>query len=190
LKLFCHYSTTCFSNCYLLGSEEGGDALLVDPGSLDSQLLQLIEKNRLYVRSILITHAHDNHVKAVTTLLKIYDAKLYGSMPYVYSFPLTRLYENQTYSLSGFSVEIFEIPGHSADSVIYKINDLLFTGDVLLAGSIGLTPNSYTRNLMINTLKNKILPLPDKTMIFPGHGPITTLKAERSFNPYFLEGIP
>ena len=185
MKLFCHYSATRFSNCYLLGPEEGGNALLVDPGSLDSQLLQLIENNQFYVNSILITHAHENHVKAVKTLLKIYDAKLYGSMPYVYSFPLVRLYEKKTYSLSGFSVEIFEIPGHSADSVIYRIEDLLFTGDVLLAGGIGLTPNSYTRNLMINTLKNKILTLPEKTMIFPGHGPVTTLKAEKSFNPYF-----
>lgn len=186
MKLFCHYSVKVFSNTYLVGPGRGGDALLIDPGMVDSELITLIEQNNYYIKTVLITHAHENHIRGIKTLLKIYQAELYGSVPYVYDFPVNKLQEGREYLLSGFPVEVFEIPGHSLDSLVYKIGILIFTGDVLSAGSIGNTPNSYAKNLMINTLKQKILSLPETSLIFPGHGAVSTLKAEKIFNPCFL----
>ena len=81
MKFFCHFGLSAFSNAYLIGPDDGGEAVLIDPAVFDETLLVMIEKNRLDFAHILVTHAHESHVRAIPTALKIYDATVYGIGP-------------------------------------------------------------------------------------------------------------
>ena len=80
-------------------------------------------------------------------------------------------------------MECIEVPGHSSDSLVYRIGDKFFTGDVLKAGGIGGTPNRYAQALLIHAIETRLLVYPEGK-VFPGHGPPSTLEAERRFNPF------
>ena len=81
-----------------------------------------------------------------------------------------------------FRFEVISIPGHSLDSAIFKIEQLLFTGDVISAGLVGWTVSAYGSTTQMNALRSKILSLPGDFTILPGHGPPSSLEAERRFN--------
>ena len=76
MKFFSYFSVTGFSNSYIIGPDEGGNAILIDPGIFDVPLLNLIEDNKLYVKYILLTHSHESHISGLKTLLKVYDPKI------------------------------------------------------------------------------------------------------------------
>ena len=79
-------------------------------------------------------------------------------------------------------MEYFSLPGHSADSIVYKIENVLFTGDVIFASTIGSSSCAYTKKYLSNGIKSKIFSLPDEMIIMPGHGPMTSIGAEKQFN--------
>ena len=85
-------------------------------------------------------------------------------------------------NIGPFRTEVFSIPGHSADSLVFKIDRLLFTGDALSAGLTGSTSSSYAAANQVSALRRKILSLPGDYTILPGHGPPSSLEAERRFN--------
>jgi hydroxyacylglutathione hydrolase len=183
VKLFFHFAVTGFSNSYLIGPEEGGDALLVDPGVMDSTLLQLIESNSYYLKHILVTHSHESHTKGIKTLQKIYDAKIHAKEPTLYSFPTSIMEDDHQYDLSGIEVHTIDVKGHSHDHLVYRIGNMLFTGDILSAGQAGDSEGALERAVLLNSIRDRILSLPDYLLIFPGHGPPSTLGSERLFNP-------
>jgi hydroxyacylglutathione hydrolase len=185
MKLFSHFAVIGFSNTYLLGPDEGGDAVIIDPGVMDIELLKLVEGNKFYVRHILVTTPHEAHVQGLKTLLRIYDATIYSGAATVLDFPDRQVHDGDTLDLSGFKADVFNVSGHSKDSIVYKIEDALFTGDAIGAGRLGDSPNAYASAILKSTIQEKIAPLPDSLLIFPGHGPPTTLEAERKFNPAF-----
>lgn len=182
MKVFCHFAVVGLSNTYLLGPEGGGDAILIDPSRFDVPLLNMIENNGYYIRSVLITHNHDNHTHGIATIRKIYDAKIYASTREIRGFSTEVLENRQQINLHGINVESMAIRGHTSDSLIFKTNQYLFTGDILSAGRIGTTDNTWAKANMIRDLEDQILPLPDDTIIFPGHGPPSTLKIEKLTN--------
>ena len=183
MKLFFHYCASELSNCYLLGTDSPpNEAIIIDPGNMDSTLLKLIEDNNFTLRGILITHDHFDHIGGLTTTLKIYDAKTYAAAPEIRGLGTIRVRDGDTINLGPFKVEVFSVPGHSADSVVYKINRLLFTGDTLNAGLIGRTVSSFSKATLVGALRKKILSLPGDYTILPGHGPPSTLEAECRFN--------
>jgi hydroxyacylglutathione hydrolase len=190
MRLFNYYAVISFSNCYLLGPEGPGDALLIDPGIFDEGLLKLIEDNRFYVRHVLITHSHHGHVDGIRTLRKIYDATLWGFGPKLLEYPVRKVEAAELLELAGFGIEVLETPGHSNDSVCYRIDRFLFTGDTLSAGTVGETASPYERALMLASIRGRILALDDGTFVFPGHGPPTTVGLERRFNPELQEESP
>src|SRR6056297_666994 len=184
MKLYFHFAVVGFANTYLIGPPEGGEAILVDPGIMDTKLLSLIEGNKYYVKSILVTHNHESHIKGIRTLKKIYDADIYSFNPYVLEFPTIPIKAEDRFTCaSEISVEVIEIPGHSADSLVYHIGGMIFTGDVLAAGRVGNTKNSFNRAILLHAIREKLFTLPDSTLVLPGHGPPSTLKAEKMFNP-------
>lgn len=191
MKLYFHFAVVGFANTYLIGPPEGGDAILVDPGIMDTELLRLIEGNRYYIRSVLITHNHNSHVKGVRTLKRIYEADIYAFAPYVLEFPTIPIKDGDSFTpASDIHVEVLEVPGHSPDSLVYHIGGMIFTGDVLAAGRVGYTKNSHSRAVLLHSISKKLFTLPDSTIVLPGHGPPSTLKAEKMFNPdlKLLEG--
>lgn len=184
MKLYFHFAVVGFANTYLIGPPDGGDAILVDPGIMDTKLLSLIEDNRYYIRSILVTHNHESHVKGIRTLKKIYDAEIFSFAPFILEFPSTPIKDGDVFNCaSDIRVEVIEVPGHSPDSLVYHIGGMIFTGDVLAAGRVGNTKNSYSRAMLLRAIRENLFTLPDSTLVLPGHGPPSTLKAERMFNP-------
>ena len=186
MRLFPHFSFLDFSNSYLIGPDQGGVAVLIDPGIFDAGLLRLIEDNNYYVRYVLVTHAHGSHTRGLKTLLKIYDAQIFAFNPLIQNFPTVEVREGKQQHIGEFLFEIIETPGHSDDSLCFKLNQFLFTGDTLTAGSMSKNLG-YAKDTLISTIKKKLLTLDADTLIFPGHGPPSRIAIEREFNPCLQE---
>ncbi|MBI9105515.1 MAG: MBL fold metallo-hydrolase [Spirochaetales bacterium] len=184
MKLFFHFVLSNFSNTYILGPAEGGNAVIIDPGVMDIPLLKLIENNNFYIKNILVTHNHSSHVNGIKTLKKIYNADIYSNSELPFKIDFNQINDGDVLHLDDLEVNIMNIPGHSADSIIFKIANMLFTGDVLLAGLIDKELTTSYENLLKKNIKERIFTMDDDILVFPGHGAPTTIKAEKMFNPY------
>jgi hydroxyacylglutathione hydrolase len=182
MKIYHHYSLYGFSNVYLVGNDDTKEALVIDPAEMNAALLNHIEKNDYELRAVFITHNHAHHVRGLKTLLKIYDVQVYSANASVAGFPCRALRDAESVSAAGLTVDVFSVPGHSPDSLIFRIGGTLFTGDALHAGLIGKTLSSYNAVTLADRLKAKILEQPDEYIILPGHGPPSTVGTERNFN--------
>ncbi len=183
------FSSIGLVNSYLLGPNAGGDAVIIDPGNFDTSLLKVIEENKLYLRYILLTHSHESHVRAIKTIKKIYDATIYSYRQSILDYQAVRLRDYMRITCGEFEFEVFETPGHTGDSLIFRYNNLLFTGDTLFTGSIGPSPDEFARRLLISSIRDKILTIEENLYIFPGHGPPTNLEIEKKFNLDLKESI-
>jgi len=182
MKLFFHYCSFRFSNCYILGADNCSDAIIIDPGNMDEHILEHIEKNNLNLRAVLVTHDHIGHVHGLRTLLRIYQVEIFAINRTVLDNRTTPVKDGDRIGIGPFTVEVFSIPGHSADSAVFKIDNLLFTGDVLTTGMVGTTASAYGSTTQINKLRSRLMSLPGDYTVLPGHGPPSTLEAERRFN--------
>ena len=149
---------------------------------MDTRILSLIEDNNYYLKGVFITHDHSHHVLGLKTIMKIYDTPIYSVNPEIMNLRSTRVRDGEIINLGIFKVEVMTVPGHSADSAVFKIDRLLFSGDTLSAGMTGKTASSYAAATQINELNYKILSLPGDYTVLPGHGPPSSLEAERRFN--------
>ena len=176
----CH-AKTGFANCYVVGPDGGGPAAIIDPGHFDSGLLVRIERAGLEIVAVLLTHSHRAHCGGTGTVLSVYRARVYG-----HGGGRTRidqaLREGHRVTVGTLQFQVSELPGHAADGLAFRVGDLLFTGDALLAGKIGSTPTAAARTTLVAALRERVLSLPDRVTILPGHGPPTTVRAERAFN--------
>ena len=203
------------TNCWIIAGGRGQECIIVDPGMPDisHEVNAIIEENNLKPVAALITHGHLDHTFSVKPL-----ADGYGIASYIHSEDREYLLRPQgahgpefiatldamkfeepvdTRNLRhGDLLEILDLkitaihsPGHTRGSTMFNINDeLLISGDVLFAGSIGRTDlPSGSHEAMIKTLKTRVLPLSDDLRVLPGHGPETTIKFERKNNPYLKE---
>jgi glyoxylase-like metal-dependent hydrolase (beta-lactamase superfamily II) len=183
VKLFHHYCHSGFSNGYLLGTDSAPwEAVIIDPGRMDSELLRMIEDNNYALKGILITHDHVHHVRGLKTLMQIYDTGIYAISSNIGEHRTIMVRDGDTVNIGPFRTEVISIPGHSADSAVFRIGRVLFTGDTLSAGFVGSTASSFAEATQINALRSKILSLPGDFTILPGHGPPSSLEAERRFN--------
>lgn len=203
------------TNCWIIAGGRGQECIIVDPGMPDisHEIRAIIEENDLKPVAALITHGHLDHTFSVKPL-----ADGYGIASYIHSEDREYLLKPQgahgpefiaTLDAMSFEeptdtrnlrhgdlLEILDLkitaihsPGHTRGSTMFNINDeLLISGDVLFAGSIGRTDlPSGSHEAMAKTLKTRVLPLSDDLRVLPGHGPETTIKFERKNNPYLKE---
>jgi glyoxylase-like metal-dependent hydrolase (beta-lactamase superfamily II) len=184
MKLFFHYCLYGFSNCYILGSEQEAsrDAIIIDPGCMEGALLNFVENNDYTLKGVLVTHDHPNHVHGLRTLKRIYDVDIYAVNHFIQDIRTNLVRDGDSFSIGPLKVEVISVPGHSSDSAVFKIEHFLFTGDTLSAGLVGNTASSYGAAVQMAALRSKILSLPGDMILLPGHGPPTTLEAERQFN--------
>ena len=182
MKLYFHYCSFGFSNCYVLGANENSDAVIIDPGSMDRNILDCIESNNFNLKAVLITHDHIGHVRGLRTLQRIYKTEVYAVNRRIMESKTIQIKDGDKIDIGPFSIKVISIPGHSSDSVVYLIDNLLFTGDVLTAGLVGTTDSAYGETTQMNNLRSRLLSLPGDCTILPGHGPPSTLEAERRFN--------
>lgn len=182
MKIYYHYSLEGFSNGYLIGNEKTGKAVIVDPGVMNRELLAHIEKNRYQVDAVLVTHNHASHHNGLKTLLRIYSPKVYAADAELNGRHTMMLQGDGSFVAGGFTVRYFAVPGHSPDSLMFQIDHVLFTGDALSAGRLGETNNMYGKRNLLTHLKNKMMTLSDDIILLPGHGPPSTIGAERIYN--------
>ena len=188
-------------NCTILS--DGGRAWIVDPGQEGERIAALLEKRQLQPEAILLTHAHFDHIGAIPLLQQKFphlpvwvhakDQPAFGhpanQLPPDYP-PVARpdnLCEiDEKHSPSGLPVRVISTPGHTPGGVCYYLEDekLLLSGDTLFASSIGRTdlPGGDMATLMDSL--TKLTELPDDTRVIPGHGPFTTIAAEKRGNPF------
>lgn len=181
MKIYHHLDFAKLTNCYLVVNEQSKEALIIDPCKISNALISQIEKDNYNLTAVLVTHKHENHYRGLKTLRKIYEFQVYAADNELAS-GMTILKDEGLKRIAGLNVEYFSLPGHTADSIVYKIGNVVFTGDVLYAGTIGSSSCAYTKKYLCNGIKSKIFSLNDDTIIMPGHGPMTTVGVEKQYN--------
>lgn len=181
MKVYLHIDIKKLTNCYLVVNERTKKAIIIDPCKISSPLIRQIEEGKYDLVAVFITHKHETHYRGLETLKKIYDFSVYAADNELAS-DKNILKGEGTKVIGGLRINYFSLPGHSADSMVYKIGNVIFSGDVIFAGTIGSSSCSYTRTHLFNGIKTKIFTLPDDTTIMPGHGPMTSVGAEKLYN--------
>ena len=202
-------------NCSILGDPASGDAIVVDPGDDIPRILALLQRHKLTVKQILVTHAHIDHIAGAARLKAVTGAPILYNQS---DIPLARMMEMQAVWLGvptpevlppddsledgrviligapelgkpALSGTILHTPGHTQGSVCLHLpnENLLLAGDTLFAGSVGRTDlPGGDGPMLIRSIHDKLLPLPDSTIVIPGHGPSTSIGQERESNPFLV----
>jgi len=192
------------ANCYLVWDEQSKEAVVIDPGGDPDTIIDAISRNSLKVIHIINTHGHVDHVEAndlirqktgATLLIHSADVSLLQDLELNLSQALGRgknflpptktLEDKDKLKLNGFELEVLHTPGHTPGSICLYGDKRLFSGDTLFAGGVGRTdlPGGNFRQLK-DSLEHKILKLSDEVVVYPGHGPNTTIGKERRDNPF------
>jgi glyoxylase-like metal-dependent hydrolase (beta-lactamase superfamily II) len=198
-------------NTYVVRLPGNAEALVIDPGLEPGLILDYLRDENLTAAAILNTHGHADHIGGNEALKQAFpqapivigvddshlltDANANLSAPFglpIVSPLADRLVrEGDVVEAAGIPLEVLDVPGHSPGHVVFLFRDspcLLFGGDVLFRGGIGRYdfPNSNGR-LLLDGIHRKILTLPPSTIVYPGHGPVTTIEHEKKTNPFVGE---
>jgi len=195
------------SNCYIVGSELTKEGVIIDPGDEAGQILKGIKDSQIDIKLILLTHGHIDHIGAVNEVkeatgaevaIHTDDAKsisgqegrLISMLVSGLSYPAPpspdRLLKGgDSIDIGDLNFLVLHTPGHTPGGICLLGNGVVFTGDTLFNYGVGRTdlPGGSHSQLM-NSLHTKLMVLPDETIVYPGHGPETTIGAERRGNPY------
>lgn len=182
MKIYFHLNAGGFSNCYVVVNEETNEAIIIDPGKITEEIISQIEDNHFKLSAVLITHNHGSHADGLKTLRKIYNPKIFAADWEVAGNDTNIINGDGKTTIAKMQVRYMILPGHTADSVVYNIGNVLFTGDVLSAGEIGATNSSYSEYILRSNIEQKILSQLDSVIVMPGHGPPSTLGAIKTFN--------
>jgi len=144
MKVYFHLNLGGFSNCYIVVNEKTSEAIIIDPGKITDEIISRIEDNHLKLSAVLITHNHGSHAGGLHTLRKIYSPKIFAADWEVAGEDTTVISGDGNLRIAKMIVRYMSVPGHTADSVVYGIGNILFTGDILSAGEIGSTNSSYS----------------------------------------------
>ena len=203
------------ANCYLVATGPGAECLIIDPGQdAEPGIDEIVSRYRLKPVAALATHGHLDHIWSIAPVcgarniaayihpadralltdpvkgFSLTDGqRLFGGLTLTEPDDVLELADGMTLDLAGIRLVADHAPGHTPGSVAFRLPGTLFTGDLLFAGSIGRTDlpgGDYAT--ILDSLSRVCLPLPDETVVLAGHGPKTTIGAERASNP-FLAGL-
>lgn len=198
------------TNAYFLWNNDL-ECLIIDPGSESQKIFSFVNEHKLKPVAVLLTHAHYDHIGAVDEVRNKWNIPVYihkkeqdwlvdpllnlsARTPFSDEIVLKRADEVITgegdLSIGSFKLKVFETPGHSPGSVSYYVESeqLIFSGDALFEGSIGRTDlPGGNHEILIKSIHNKLLVLPEETLVLSGHGRETTIQQEMDTNP-FLNG--
>ncbi len=194
------------ANCYILYCDESHKAAVIDPGGEGHRIIDEIEARGLRAQYILLTHGHFDHIGAVKFLRENLTASVVihqddadclmdihknlsfsMGMDSIQIPPDILLQDNDSFNIGNITVEVIHTPGHSTGSICYSVPGAVFTGDTLFQGSVGRTDfpgGSY--NKLISSIKNKLLVLEDHCIVYPGHGPKSSIGREKLSNPFLV----
>jgi len=192
------------TNCYIIADEKSRIAAIIDPGDNANEIINAVQEAKLKIKYIFLTHGHCDHIAALKEVKEATDAKIViheqdahmlSSAESNLSFllgeeftqplPDIKLTDNKEFKIGDLVLNIIHTPGHTSGGISIQVDNLVFTGDTLFAGSIGRTDfpgGSYDK--LIRSIKEKLLTLPDDTKIYPGHGEPSTIGYEKMRNPF------
>ena len=194
------------TNCYIVGDEATREGMIIDPGDDGSEIMKQVKSLGLTVKLIVLTHSHIDHIGALEAVKKATgaeiaihesEAQFLLKQPWRMDFmpptppspPANRLLkEGDTVSVGKLKFKVLHTPGHTIGGICLLGDGVVFVGDTLFNFSVGRAdfPGSdYHQEL--NSIRTKLMTLPDNTKVYPGHGPATTIGTERRGNP-FLNG--
>lgn len=193
------------TNCYFAINEETKDALIIDPGACAKQLAERVRKEELRPLAVLLTHGHFDHAEGAQEFADEFDINIYiheddretlenpnlnvswmlgeGEVYHADVF----LKDEQELELAGFHIRVLHTPGHTPGGCCYYFpyEDVVFSGDTLFCGSVGRTDfERGDMSVLIRSIREKLLVLPENTAVYSGHGDATTIADERVNNPY------
>jgi glyoxylase-like metal-dependent hydrolase (beta-lactamase superfamily II) len=200
------------TNCWVLASESGSECVVIDPGMPDvsDQLEEILQRHNLKPVAVIATHGHLDHTFSIQPIADGYQIPTYihsedraylaapekilgaefaatvGSMNFVEPSEVRELRNGEVIDLVGLTFRVIHAPGHTRGSLMFEVSEqVLVSGDVLFAGSIGRTdlPTGSGKD-MEETLRKKVVPLSDHLEVLPGHGPRTSMAYEKKNNPY------
>ncbi len=194
------------TNCYIVIDGASDEAVIVDPGADAGRVQDVLAAEGARASAIWLTHAHFDHVGAIADLLeaetlpvllhpddrRLYDhatvqAAAYGLMVRSPEAPTSPLAHGQTLSVGAHTARCLHTPGHAPGHVAFSFADagVVLVGDALFKGSIGRTDIAFAdHDTLLHSIREQLLTLPDDTVVYPGHGPATTIGAERRSNPF------
>jgi glyoxylase-like metal-dependent hydrolase (beta-lactamase superfamily II) len=195
------------TNCYILGDEKTGDAVVIDPGGDFEDIRREIEASELKVKYIILTHGHFDHTGALAQLKESTGAEVLihaedaptlaptgQAQPFLMdsgSDPCAAdrtLKEGDRIQFGDIALEVLHTPGHTPGGISLVTDKVIFTGDTLFCGSVGRTDlagGSFQQ--LIDSIKTKLLAKGDDYLVYPGHGPATSIGEERKHNPFLTE---
>jgi glyoxylase-like metal-dependent hydrolase (beta-lactamase superfamily II) len=204
------------TNCWILSTGRGQECIVVDPGmpNVSEELAEKLREFDLKPVAVLVTHGHLDHTFSVQPICDGYEipAMIHSDDRELLLHPerahgaefiaqlsgikweepreIVELKDNQNFELVGLKFRAIHSPGHTKGSVMFEVNsEILISGDVLFAGSIGRTDlPGGSWSAMQKSLREKVLPLPDVMQVLPGHGPETSIGRERKYNQ-FLQNL-
>lgn len=189
-------SPPLYENCYIFFNKESNDAIIIDPGVKDPRIEEFIRHHNLNVKAILNTHDHADHTGANSDYAGLFSAPVCASKydaEYYDSSPDRLLQDGDILGYDGISIRVIHTPGHTEGSLCFLIGDYIFSGDTLFKNDIGRIwaedekKTDNVRKKLLLAIKEKVLALPGKTIVCPGHGKTTTVAAEIANNPYFAD---
>jgi len=197
------------TNCYILSCEQTYEGAVIDPADEGDKIADMVEKSGIILKYILITHAHIDHVMGLSGLKKRIDAEIImdkneesvlENLPYQAAMfglniktktPSIDKYaqEDDVFTFGKESLRVLSTPGHSPGGIGLLGKNEVFVGDTLFQGSIGRTDlYGASQEKLFDSIKTKLFTLDDHIIVYPGHGPSSTIGHEKKTNPFFTEG--
>ncbi len=197
------------ANCYIVGSDRTGEGIIIDPVAEAETIMDNVRQLGLTIKIIVATHSHPDHIMALGQLKEetgapfaMHEAEAAGmiasGMARVMGMfmsgsaePLPKpdmsLKDGQVIEVGDLSFTVLHTPGHSPGGISLYGHGMVFVGDTLFNFSIGRTDfPGCSHQQLIESINSKLLTLPDETIVYPGHGPQTTIRAERQHNPFLI----
>ena len=181
------------TNCYIIWAEGSDSCAVIDPGYEPDTILTRAGLLGKKVEAILLTHGHFDHVGAVREIAAVTDCKVYlcaDDLAMPHQFTAGDLYYTDTYTegsiveAAGLTLKVLHTPGHTPGSICLLCDGNLYAGDTLFQGSCGRTDLPGGDWAQILQSLRRLKELPDKTKVFSGHGPSSTIGDEKQWNPY------
>ncbi len=171
-------------NGYLVADAKTRIGAFIDPGGFSEEIAGFIRQRKISLRHLFFTHGHWDHTEGMGEFMERYSVQGYAGKNEVRTASHT-LYGGEDIELGNLRFKALSTPGHTPGGISYYCGNCVFSGDALFCGSVGETGSTGAARLQLDRVRENIFNLPDQTLVFPAHGPMTTVAAEKYANPFF-----